>query len=189
MSRISPLDPSRGGFIYRLLNWAARRVTGKEMRPLQVLAHNRSFLLPYLGVGHMVRCRTELPAATRALAMQLAGLLNGCDWCVDYGRGEATRLGVPVEKLMAVAEYRTSPLFSAAERAALAYADEATQLGARVRDETFEALKQHFSERAVVELAVAVAAENFFNRLNGPFEMEAQGFCEVPGLARTNVSV
>lgn len=48
-------------------------------------------------------------------------------------------------------------------------------------DETFAALRRHFSEREAVELGLAVAAENFFNRMNAAFGVEAQGFCAVPG--------
>ena len=53
-------------------------------------------------------------------------------------------------------------------------------MGARASDETFTRLRQHFSEQEIVELTVAVAAENMFNRLNVPLEEESQGFCALP---------
>ncbi len=57
---------------------------------------------------------------------------------------------------------------------------------ARVTDETFTELKQHFSECEILELTVAVASEKFYNRLNAPLEIESQGFCAMPTLeART----
>jgi alkylhydroperoxidase family enzyme len=49
-----------------------------------------------------------------------------------------------------------------------------------VSDETFAELKKHLSEREILELTVAVATENFYNRLNAPLEIESQGFCAVP---------
>jgi len=92
----------------------------------------------------------------------------------------AGTLGVPPEKVRDVEEYRTSPAFTEAERAALAFSCEMTQVGGRVSDQTFAELRRHFSEREVVELGFAVAAENFFNRINAAFGVEAEGFCALP---------
>jgi len=113
--------------------------------------------------------------------MHLVAETNGCGWCLDFGGALAQRRGIAAATLRAVSDYAASPLFSPAERAALAYAAEATQVGARVAETTFGALRAHFSEREIVELTVAVAAENFYNRLNAPLELEAQGFCALPG--------
>ena len=55
-----------------------------------------------------------------------------------------------------------------------------TQVGARVADPTFAALRRHFSDREIVELTAAIAAENFYNRINAALEVEAQGFCALP---------
>ncbi len=74
----------------------------------------------------------------------------------------------------------TAALFSPAEQAALAYATDVTAVGARVADATFASLRRHFSEREILELTVAIAAENMFNRLNAPLEIESQGFCACP---------
>jgi alkylhydroperoxidase family enzyme len=41
-------------------------------------------------------------------------------------------------------------------------------------------LRQHFSEREIVELTAAIAAENFSNRFNVPLGIESQGFCAIP---------
>ena len=60
-----------------------------------------------------------------------------------------------------------------------------TQVGGRVADETFAELRQHFSEREIVELTAAVAAENFYNRINTALEVEAQGFCALPAVRLT----
>jgi AhpD family alkylhydroperoxidase len=115
--------------------------------------------------------------------MHLVARINRCEWCLDFGAALAARQSVDAAKLRAVHDHATSPLFSPAERAALAYAAEVTQVGARVSDTTFAALRAHFAEREIVELTVAVAAENFYNRLNAPLEVEAQGFCALPGTA------
>lgn len=60
------------------------------------------------------------------------------------------------------------------QRAALAYADEATRKK-RVSEPTFERLRAHFDERGVVEVTLAVATEHFYNLVNLPLEVPADG--------------
>jgi alkylhydroperoxidase family enzyme len=69
----------------------------------------------------------------------------------DIGRAIAIREQWGMEKFDALVDYRTSPLFSERERAALAFAEQAT-LHKRVSDATFEKLRKHFSEREIVEI-------------------------------------
>ena len=49
-----------------------------------------------------------------------------------------------------------------------------------VSDETFAELRRHFDERQIVELTFATAIESFYNRINAPLEVEADGFCAIP---------
>ena len=182
MARIAPVTGRRAPVLLRLLNAVSRRTVGAEMVPLQVMAHNPGFLLPCLATLRFVRGRTDLDPAVRALAMQLVAEINGCTWCTDFGRFAAERGGLPADKLRAVTEYATDPRFLPDERAALAYAAAVTEVGARVSDDLFAELRRHFSNRNIVELTVAVAMENFYNRINAPLGIEAQGFCPVPSL-------
>ncbi len=68
-------------------------------------------------------------------------------------------------------EYQTSPLFSARERAALAYVKEATR-HKHVSDATFEELRTHFNDREIVEITWQNAIKNtlisliFYSKLN-----------------------
>ncbi len=83
-------------------------------------------------------------------------------------------------KMRAIADWRSSTLFSAAERAALEYAERMTITGEKVDDALFAQLQAHFNEAQVVELTAAVALENFRSKFNVPLQVEAQGFCIVP---------
>ena len=76
--------------------------------------------------------------------------------------------------------FATSPHYSAAERAALAYAEAMTITGQKVTDELFAEARRHFSEAQVVELTVAVALENFRSKFNVALGIESQGFCVLP---------
>lgn len=184
MPRITPVAGPHSPMVLRLLNWGARRAIGNEMTPLKTIAHNPRFLLPYLGTIRFVRARTELDSTIRALATQRVAEINDCAWCIDFGRAEGRRGGIDAGKLLAVADFATDPRFTPAERAALAFTEAATAVGARVPEPVFAEARRHFSERAIVELTVAVAIENFYNRINAPLAIGAQGFCAVPAMRR-----
>ena len=69
-------------------------------------------------------------------------------------------------KLEAVWEFKTSPLYTAAERVALDFAIAAASQPNDVSDDLFEALKQHWSEGQIVEILAVVSLFGFMNRWN-----------------------
>jgi alkylhydroperoxidase family enzyme len=83
-------------------------------------------------------------------------------------------------KLQAAANWRDSEIFSAEERLALDYAERMTITGQRVDDALFARLKQHYSEKQIVELTAAIALENFRSKFNPALGIKAQGFCLIP---------
>jgi len=85
--------------------------------------------------------------------------------------------GATETKIAEVTKAATSELFSESERAALEFAEAMTFSDRRVSDELFARVRTHFSERQVVELAAAVALENFRSKFNVALGIEAQGFC------------
>lgn len=80
--------------------------------------------------------------------------------------GGALRLGVSDEKLAAIWQYRTSPLYSEAERVALDFALAAASQPNDVSDELFEEMKRHWTEGQIVEIAALVSLFGFMNRWN-----------------------
>jgi alkylhydroperoxidase family enzyme len=67
-------------------------------------------------------------------------------------------------------------VYTPVERAALALVDALTATPARVDDALYAELRRHFDERQLVELASAIAWENYRARFNRVFEVEAEGF-------------
>jgi alkylhydroperoxidase family enzyme len=85
-------------------------------------------------------------------------------------------------KVEALADWRASALFEAAEKAALDYAERMTITGERVDDALFARLKEHFTEAQIVELSAVVALENFRSKFNPALGIAAQGFCPLPSI-------
>ena len=93
-----------------------------------------------------------------------ASQINGCAFCVQHHVLLSERLGVPVDKLNLVAVWREAPIFSARERAALAWTEALTHLPDGVSDEVYAEASREFSERELMYLTSAVASINVSNR-------------------------
>ena len=190
--RIQPIESPRNPFL-RLLNWAMVRQFGKAITPSKVIfTRLPRAIAAQLGIYFGLTGRTGISHELQLLLQSHTATLNGCSFCVDIGRAMATYEGLTFEKLDAVASYRTSPLFTPAERAALAYVEEATR-SKHVSDETFAALREHFSDEQIVAITWLNAVENYFNLLNAPLGIESDGLCAIaerrtgrsPGAQRT----
>ncbi|HXF66803.1 MAG TPA: hypothetical protein VNK67_08930 [Burkholderiales bacterium] len=83
-----------------------------------------------------------------------------------HNAGASLQAGIQDEKLDKVWEYRTSPLFTEAERAAIEFAIAAAAQPNGVTDELFERMKRHWTEGQIVEIAALVAYFGFMNRFN-----------------------
>jgi len=83
-----------------------------------------------------------------------------------HNAGGSLRSGIKDEKLAAVWEFRTSPLFDNRERVALEFAIAAASQPNGVTDELFARMKQHWSEGEIVEIAALIAYFGFMNRFN-----------------------
>lgn len=83
-----------------------------------------------------------------------------------HSAGASLRLGIPQGKFDAVWEYRTSPLFTEAERAAIEFTVAASSQPNDVTDELFERMKRHWTEGQIVEITGVIALFGFLNRWN-----------------------
>ena len=84
-------------------------------------------------------------------------------------------LGVEEEKILALDDYATSPLYDEKERAALEYADRITVTDRDVDDELFDRLRRFFDEDALVELTATIAWENSSSKFNRALRVPSQG--------------
>jgi alkylhydroperoxidase family enzyme len=87
------------------------------------------------------------------------------------------RAGASEDKVRQIESWATSPHYAEAERVALEFAETMTITGRKMTDELFARARKHYSEAQLVELAAAVALENFRSKFNVALGIEAQGFC------------
>jgi AhpD family alkylhydroperoxidase len=112
--------------------------------------------------------QSPLPKATQELVSLRASQINGCGWCVDIHTKEAAAAGETAVRLNLVAAWRESTVFTEAEQAALALAEEGTRLGDAqhgVSDETWAQVRKHYDDDQIAALVSLVALINAANRL------------------------
>jgi AhpD family alkylhydroperoxidase len=97
----------------------------------------------------------------RELIKIRASQLNGCAYCIQYHLNDARKLNIPAAKLDLLAAWREAGIYSQRECAALDWTERVTLLAQRhIENEAFARLKQHFNEREIGFLTVAIAQIN-----------------------------
>ncbi|WP_397473809.1 carboxymuconolactone decarboxylase family protein [Pusillimonas sp.] len=92
--------------------------------------------------------------------------INGCAYCVDMHVKESRRDGLSEQWINLVSVWQESPVFSARERAVLAWTEAITNVAqTRAPDADFEPLRDFFSEAEITKLTVAIGTINVWNRL------------------------
>jgi AhpD family alkylhydroperoxidase len=175
--RLLPIDRPRS-LLVRLFNWLLRRKLGKVMMPSRVIyARFPGLLWRTLPMYHLLERGLNLERELRLLVELRVSAQNGCSFCTDLHRAEATRGEASQAKLEAAVRGSALAEFSARERAALQFVTECTR--GVVSDDTFEALRAAFSEREVVELTWLQAFTTYLNRLASPLGIGSDGFCSL----------
>ena len=176
--RLKPIEKP-AGIAMRFAYWGMKRQFGKVMTPFKVLGARMPASMKFsYELSKFELDGLSLDPELHFLVGTLAALINGCGFCTDLARAMALRARLTLEKFDALPDYRTSPLFSEGERAALAYAEEATRTK-RVSDATFASLRAHFTEREIAEITWVNAIENYYNLINIPLEIDSDGFCAI----------
>jgi alkylhydroperoxidase family enzyme len=183
--RLQPIEQPKG-LMMRLAFWFVRRQFGKVMTPMKVAYTRMPEMMKFaMALGKLQKSLT-LDHSMHLLLGTLGAQINGCAFCTDLKLAMAVREQLGLEKFNALSEYRTSPVFSPRERAALAYVEEATR-NKRVTDETFAELRKHFNEREIIEITFLVAAESFYNTFNIALGIESDGLCAIAEAAAPRV--
>jgi AhpD family alkylhydroperoxidase len=92
--------------------------------------------------------------------------INACAYCVHMHAKGLRTAGETDDRLDALVVWREAPFFTARERAALGWAESVTRLGPdHVSDALYEETQKEFGDKDLVELTLAVAAINAWNRM------------------------
>lgn len=111
--------------------------------------------------------QSGLPTELVELMYLRISQINNCAYCLDMHTRDLQKKGVKIEKIALVQAWsEAGDLFSAQERAALAWAETVTRVSATgVPDTDYQAARAAFSEKELVDLTIAVSLMNAYNRM------------------------
>jgi AhpD family alkylhydroperoxidase len=99
-----------------------------------------------------------------------ASQINGCAFCLHMHTAAARRQGESEERLYLLDAWRESPLYTARERAALAWTEALTQVAeTHAPDGVYHALQALFTEQEQVALTMLIVTINGWNRIQVGF--------------------
>jgi alkylhydroperoxidase family enzyme len=163
----------------KLVYALTRRQFGKVLTPLKVFAARMP--LPFgqfYGKISALDKKLLLAKETAMLIREQVARTNVCEFCIDIGRSFVIKASMNEAKFDALGEYRASPLFSEAERAALDYVTELTR-DKKADPAVFARMASHYSEREICEIVWLVASEHFYNMTNIGLNIHSDMLCDI----------
>jgi len=120
-----------------------------------------------LGTLYGYIAQSGLSSALVDLVYLRVSQINNCAFCLDMHTRDLLKKGLPIEKLALLQAWREAgDLFDPRERAALAWAESVTRVAdTGVPDEDYEAARDVFAEKELVDLTLAIGLMNTYNRM------------------------
>jgi AhpD family alkylhydroperoxidase len=145
----------------------------QEKKALKARMNNPAMVIPeamqaLLALGESTKKGGVSPRTLELITLR-ASHINGCSVCVDMHSRNLKKAGETEDRIFGVAAWRDNPSFSDEERAALALAEALTRISDRpdpVPDEIWDEAAQHYDEKALASIVLAIANINVWNRLN-----------------------
>jgi AhpD family alkylhydroperoxidase len=138
---------------------------------LNPYAHSLKLVQPLIDLAGTV-AKSGLEPAILELVKIRASQINGCSICLHMHAQEARKAGETEERIYMLDAWRESPLYSARERAALAWTESLTRVAeTHAPDEDYQMIAEVFSPEEQVNLTMMIVVINGFNRLGVGFRV------------------
>lgn len=138
------------------------------------MAYWPELMQAFADLNAVVMAERRVTGVLKQMVAAMVSSAAGCTYCQAHTAHVAERRGADEEKLAALWDFETSPLFSEAERAALRVAQGAGCVPNAVTDEDMSELRRHFDDEQVVELVAVMANFGFLNRWNDTMATELE---------------
>jgi len=110
--------------------------------------------------------KSGLEPAIVELVKIRASQINGCAFCIAMHVDEARAMGESDARMHLLAAWREAPVFSARERAALAWTEALTLVAQdHVPDVAYAEARAQFSDAELAQLTTAIVTINAWNRI------------------------
>lgn len=184
---LAPIEKPKG-LMMKLIYYFTRRQFGKVMTPIKVhSARLPSAFARFYGKIAQLDKELSLASEMRMLVRAQVARINVCLFCMDATRWAVIQESMNEAKFDLIDQYRTSSLFTDAERAALDYVTELTA-EKQVQHETFARLANHWSEREICEIVWLAASEHINNMTNIALNIHSDMLCDLARQQRLSTS-
>ncbi len=174
MPRVNPLAVEQLGPTERALVDRAEQMMGFVANDALTMAGSPRLLHAFAQLVEAVYAPGRIDDGLRRLIGLLSSSAAGCRYCVGHTAHGAQAQGMDEAKLAGVFDFKTSPAFTAAERAALTVAQQAGQTPNGVTDAMFAQLAVHFDREQQLEIVAVIALFGFLNRWNSTLATELE---------------
>ena len=174
MARIPLMEPEQHPELEPVLAKIRSGRRGTIINVYKLLLHSPGIAEVWLDLINAVRWKVDLDGRLREIVIIRIGYLNRCSYVVNqHVPLHSAPEGLTQAECDALADWRATDMFSARERAALAFTDAST-CDVDVPDPVFEALRPHFNERQIVELTVLAGTYNMHTRMCQALRIDPQ---------------
>jgi alkylhydroperoxidase family enzyme len=108
----------------------------------------------------------NLSRQLRSELFTMASVAGGCQHCQAHGAYTLQLMGVDPDRIRNIWSFEQSPEFTAAERAALRLAHCGASVPNTVEPEHFADLREHYTDRQIVEMLAVISLAGWYNRWN-----------------------
>jgi len=174
MARVPLIDEKEHPEFAELVEKFRTGRRGRLINIYRLLLNSPALAESWFSHSNAVRWKTALDGRLREIIIIRLGHLTRCQYVLrQHVPTLALADGLSLTECNALADWEASPLFSAGERAALAYADVMTR-DIVVGDEVFAQVAQHFDQRQLVELTVLIGTYNMNARVLQALELDLE---------------
>jgi uncharacterized peroxidase-related enzyme len=165
MANLSPVSRAAARELEPLLE-LAERAMGFVPNSLLTMARWPELVRAFVPLAGLVNAPRRVSAETKALVAFVSSRAAGCGYCQAHTSHGAERRGVSTDRIEAACNFESSTLFAPAELAALRFARDASTVPSAVTPGHFAALREHYDEEQIVEIAAVIALFGWLNRWN-----------------------
>jgi alkylhydroperoxidase family enzyme len=174
MARVPYIDETDDFEMDELVEKIQSGRRGSLINVYKLLLHSPPLAESWFDHLNQVRWGTQLSGRLREIVIIRIGYLNKVAYVLNQHVPKlAEAEGLTVAECDALENWQDDGTFSADECAALAFADAMTR-DVAVPDDVFDALRDHFDERRVVELAILIGTYNMQNRVLAALEIDLE---------------
>ena len=165
MPRVAPLSPDAvPEFRERFAHYT--RTRGFVPNSILTMSRRPAVARAFMEMNQAVLYEGTVPEELKMLVSLIASQAAGCRYCQAHMANLSRIYRASDDKIRAVWEYETSPLFSDAERAALRLAHRASRVPNAAEDSDFAELRKRFDDDQIVEIVATISLFGYLNRWN-----------------------